>query len=246
MARRLVWAVALCCSVAAATVVYVAPTGSLGGDGTLLQPYGSISEALAHNRTDLRLLAGSHRTNATIHANTTISAALPGRAILIPASFSPILTVQPRVSLTVTDLELVNGSALNGGAVHVLGESTLLATNCNFSRNQARRSGGAIYAADLSRLHVSSCNFDSNRAGSELHSLTPAAGGAIAGTTSSSLHNTKSRFVFNSATSGAVSRGGAVWGYQGKLLSINTSSSINNTCTTLLEKISTVVSRHFF
>ncbi len=58
-------------------------------------------------------------------------------------------------SVTIQNSRFVNGKALQGGALYLLGESQIFVNNTLFEGNIAERRGGAISAESFKRIEIS-------------------------------------------------------------------------------------------
>ncbi len=113
-------------------------------------------------------------------------------------------------SLTVQNLSLVDGSAVQGGAIYVDGDLTV--ENSTFASNSADEDGGAIYVDIVTgdpTIFVTDSTFSSNATGPLIDGFDGYSGGAIYSDSIGTFTITGSEFTGNSASF----LGGAVFGY---------------------------------
>lgn len=113
-------------------------------------------------------------------------------------------------SLTVQNLSLVDGSAVQGGAIYVDGALTV--ENSTFASNSADEDGGAIYVDIVTgdpTITITDSTFSSNAAGPLIDGFDGYSGGAIYSDSIGTFTITGSEFTGNSASF----LGGAVFGY---------------------------------
>lgn len=144
----------------------------------------------------------------TVNANTTIDG---GKKITLAASNVGLFQVAAGRTLTLKNITLSNGKALNGGAVENLGTLTL--TNVKLNSNQATSSGGAI--ENQGTLTITNSQFTSNHAVN---------GGAIASENAGTATLNRVTFTQNNGADG-----GALYLATGATVNVTNSTFSGNT-----------------
>jgi len=166
---------------------------------------GTIAEGGTVNIADGNY-TGVNNTNILIDKNMTIKGQSRDSTIINGTNLSQIFQIQNGVNVTIANLTLANGNAINGGAI--LNYGNLTVENCSFIGNNATY-GGAIL--NLGNLTVIDSYFSANNANSS---------GAISNSGTLNIKNTK----FNGNT--ASNMGGAI--YNAGDLTVSDSDFIDN------------------
>ena len=233
----------------AASTVYVNINGSNSGNGSIDNPYKTISQGI--NATDPNgilhiangVYSGENNTNLTINKNMHIIGQSQSKTIINGNGTNWIFKVDPNVKFTIQKLTLTNATNSNGGAIY--NEGTLTANSCTFTGNSATNGdGGAIYNSNgilnivnsifanntagnggaicnIGSLIIESSNFTSNTA---TNNVTGTGGGAIYNL-GGAIKINDSKFIKNAATGNA---GGAIFNQNGTTININKSQFIQN------------------
>lgn len=146
-------------------------------------------------------------------SNGTLLSIFGSQGAIIDGSDQDQLFYVSSATLHLADLEIVNGFADSGGALHAL-SSNISVVNCNFTDNRASKHGGAIFAEDDTILTLEdSVYFSGNNASLDGY------GGAISLSSSSATIGGISTFEANSAD-----RGGAIYAAHGSELNLTATS----------------------
>lgn len=106
-----------------------------------------------------------------ISVNTVVNGA--GKITLDGENLRQHFRVQPGVSLTLRNINLINGSQPQGGSIH--NEGTLIIESAAFTNNTTSNDGGAIFNTASGTVLINGASFTSNKAPLAI----PGYGGAI-------------------------------------------------------------------
>jgi predicted outer membrane repeat protein len=203
--------------------IYVSPTGNdSNGDGTKSNPFATIQQGIncVTAGGTLHLMAGTYTGTGNNRLNLTKNLNIIGEnqsnTIINAEKSNNIFTINSGLTVTIANLILTNGVALNGSAIYNNGNLTML--NCTFTNNNANSQGGAIYNYQSS-LTLSNCTFTNNIASNSF-------GGAIY---NYQTNLTLSNCTFTSNT--ASNWGGAICNAYGSTLNMTNSTFSGNTAT---------------
>ena len=153
--RQAAW----CCLLVILLRAAIAPSNVLAAD---IEADGSdcaLADAITAANTDTETngcTAGDGADTITLSADVTLSAALPtiaaeltidGDSHFISGADTYAILVVEDADLTVMDVTLKEGSAVNGGAIYIQ-DGTLIVDDVVITENAARDHGGGIYASN--------------------------------------------------------------------------------------------------
>jgi len=158
--------------------VYVSTDGTLGGSGTALDPLSTIIEAMFRLSADslnpgiIHLANGLYSPSSTgeyfpIETDNYISISGESEAgvILDAERVTSVMRFDHTSQVTVSNLTLTGGSAVNGGGIYFLNSNPIL-SHVTITGNSASNDGGGIYCRDNSNPTLSDATIRANSAGS--------------------------------------------------------------------------------
>ena len=155
-------------SAVSAADYYVNGSASVGGTGTIDNPFQDISTGITAANIDgdkviiaPGIYSGTANKGITIDRDITIQGAGANQTIIDCQGSGRAFIIIGFKNVTISGLTIQNGnSSLHGGAIENTG-SVLTVTGCSFKDNAASNYGGAIFNT-MGSLNINGCSFTGN------------------------------------------------------------------------------------